>query len=318
MEGQGHALSSLKAELKTTRAEVVTAQNSVGTLRRELGEYLADMRKTLATSEKQLRAQLQRLDTDLTEVSGRATHEAEHATSRANRLEEKLLSVEVDMRVDRKRFQETLEDVKDRQAVLFRTVNAMEAHLGQLAGPERSEGFVTPTPQSSYLPGEWPELPKNLLGDPQERDEAEGSVKDSVMSPPPNHVEQGKIEPQVPVDIKAKVTSGGPQYTMGSVPATMFTAHMSGPGVGTSYSAGGAGGPSGVAGTGVGQMKLDAPPRYAGGRRPRARVWVAQMERYMRLMRYAETDWLDVIAMRVDGAASSWVQATLVAIERGQ
>ena len=68
----------------------------------------------------------------------------------------------------------------------------------------------------------------------------------------------------------------------------------------------------------MGQMKLDPPPRYAGGRRPGPRVWIAAMERYMRLMRYDPTDWIDVVAMRVDGAACSWVNAALVAIERGQ
>ena len=62
---------------------------------------------------------------------------------------------------------------------------------------------------------------------------------------------------------------------------------------------------------GVGQMKLEAPPRYSGKRQLGARVWFTQMERYMRLMRYAPTDWLDVVTMRVEGAASSWVNAVL-------
>ena len=31
----------------------------------------------------------------------------------------------------------------------------------------------------------------------------------------------------------------------------------------------------------------------------------------MRLMRYTPTDWLDVVAMRVEGMASSWVNAIL-------
>ena len=35
------------------------------------------------------------------------------------------------------------------------------------------------------------------------------------------------------------------------------------------------------------------------------------MKRYMKLMRYAPTDWLDVVAMRVEGIASSWVNAVL-------
>ena len=33
--------------------------------------------------------------------------------------------------------------------------------------------------------------------------------------------------------------------------------------------------------------------------------------RYMKLMRYAPTDWLDVVAMRVECTASSWVNAVL-------
>ena len=37
----------------------------------------------------------------------------------------------------------------------------------------------------------------------------------------------------------------------------------------------------------------------------------------MRLMRYAPTDWLNVVAMRVEGAASSWVNAVLQEISEG-
>ena len=69
---------------------------------------------------------------------------------------------------------------------------------------------------------------------------------------------------------------------------------------------------------GVAQMKLEAPPQYSGKRQPGARVWLTQMERYMRLMRYAPTDWLDVVAMRVEGAASSWVNAVLQEISEGR
>ena len=53
---------------------------------------------------------------------------------------------------------------------------------------------------------------------------------------------------------------------------------------------------------GVGQMKLEAPPRYSGKKQPSVQTWLSQMEQYMRLMKYAPTDWLDVVAMRVDGA----------------
>ena len=63
--------------------------------------------------------------------------------------------------------------------------------------------------------------------------------------------------------------------------------------------------------SGVGQMKLEAPPRYSGKKQPSVRTWLSQMEQYMRLMKYTPTDWLDVVAMRVDGVASSWVNAVL-------
>ena len=38
----------------------------------------------------------------------------------------------------------------------------------------------------------------------------------------------------------------------------------------------------------------------------------------MRLMRYTPTNWLDVVAMRVEGAASSWVNAVLQDIFEGR
>ena len=38
----------------------------------------------------------------------------------------------------------------------------------------------------------------------------------------------------------------------------------------------------------------------------------------MKLMRYAPTDWLDVVAMRVEGAVSSWVNAVLQDISAGR
>ena len=38
----------------------------------------------------------------------------------------------------------------------------------------------------------------------------------------------------------------------------------------------------------------------------------------MRLMKYAPMDWLDVVAMCVDGAASSWVNAVLQEVADGR
>ena len=61
----------------------------------------------------------------------------------------------------------------------------------------------------------------------------------------------------------------------------------------------------------VGQMKLEAPPRYSGKKQLSVQTWLSQMEHYMRLMKSAPTDWLAVVAMCVDGAASSWVNAVV-------
>ena len=123
--------------------------------------------------------------------------------------------------------------------------------------------------------------------------------------------------------MKVRVQGAELEYTSHSraAPATRMVSHMgaedTNPQVaGTSGVSGTTGGA--VMGVGVGQMKLDAPPRYGGGRKPGARVWLSQMERYMRLMKYPHSDWLDVIAMRVEGAASSWMNATLLSIEQGQ
>ena len=50
------------------------------------------------------------------------------------------------------------------------------------------------------------------------------------------------------------------------------------------------------------QVNIEAPPRYSGKRQSSVRIWLTQMERYMR---YSPSDWLDIVAMRVEGGASS-------------
>ena len=62
---------------------------------------------------------------------------------------------------------------------------------------------------------------------------------------------------------------------------------------------------------GVGQMKFDAPPQYSSKRQLRVQVWLTQMEHYMCLMCHAPTNWLDVVAMSVEGTTSGWVNVTL-------
>ena len=54
-----------------------------------------------------------------------------------------------------------------------------------------------------------------------------------------------------------------------------------------------------------GQVKIEAPPRYSGKRQLGVHVRLTQMKQYMRLMKYTPSDWLDIVAMRVEGAANS-------------
>ena len=54
-----------------------------------------------------------------------------------------------------------------------------------------------------------------------------------------------------------------------------------------------------------GQVKIEAPPRYIGKKQPGVHTWLTQIEQYMKLMKYSPSDWLDIVAMRVDGVTSS-------------
>ena len=66
-----------------------------------------------------------------------------------------------------------------------------------------------------------------------------------------------------------------------------------------------------------GQVKIEAQPRYSGKRQQGVHMWLTQMERYVKLMQYCPSDWLDIVAMRVEGAASSWVNAVLQDVDVG-
>ena len=66
----------------------------------------------------------------------------------------------------------------------------------------------------------------------------------------------------------------------------------------------------------VGALRLEAPPRYGGGTRPGVRAWLREVSRWMRLMEYPRANWVDIVATRLEGAASSWLSHEQVAIER--
>ena len=165
-----------------------------------------------------------------------------------------------------------------------------------------------------------PQLPHDLFGDADD-DQLSSRVRDSVASSLIPDTSKGKAvlppwekKPELVVE---RMQGTVPEFTERSraAPATQMASHMGpDPQTGTVGTSGGVP----VVASGVGQMKLDPPPRYSGGRRPGARVWLSQMERYMRLMEFPAKKWLDIVAMRVDGSASTWINAQLAQITRGQ
>ena len=116
-----------------------------------------------------------------------------------------------------------------------------------------------------------------------------GKFLDLMVGPPPPHVDfivfvSGEDVSLVDKPVDVAMTSAG-----GSAPLTIA----------------------------CGQVKIEAPPRYSKKRQPSFHVWLTQMERYMRLMWYSPSDWLDIVAMRVEGVASSWVNAVLQDVAAG-
>ena len=207
----------------------------------------------------------------------------------------------------------------------------------QEAGPEVSQEETAPT----WIPCVAPEAPRTVtspippFGIPPKAPAVsfgtldDASVRDSVSSTVPKQTASPKQESWVPLEDlfagKATVEEKGKflDPMVGSPPPHVdFTASVSGEDVSlvdkpvdvATTSAGGSA-PLTAAG---GQVKIEAPPRYSGKRQPSVRVWLTQMERYMRLMRYSPSDWLDIVAMRVEGAASSWVNAVLQDVAAGR
>ena len=67
----------------------------------------------------------------------------------------------------------------------------------------------------------------------------------------------------------------------------------------------------------VGALRLEAPPRYQGGQRPGVRMWLWETRRWMGLMDYPQSKWIDIVATRTEGAAQSWLTHEQRVIERG-
>ena len=136
------------------------------------------------------------------------------------------------------------------------------------------------------------------------------TVADSVSSPAfnlpppclsPISEKSAQSSPPSVSDQKDKMRTDAPPY----VSYTADLPHPSAATMGTTA------GTSAGAPLGIGQLKLEGPARYSGGRKPSVRAWLVEVERWMRLMRYPPADWVDIVATRLDGAASTWIEREL-------
>ena len=121
-------------------------------------------------------------------------------------------------------------------------------------------------------------LPHTLDEESADQSPSRPVVRDSVTSPAGQNSPKGSVSPLGPQKPPVLVYAQGaePEFTLRSraAPATRMASHM-GP-EDAHPQAAGTSGQSGTGGAavsvGVGQMKLDAPPHYGGGRRPGVRV----------------------------------------------
>ena len=104
------------------------------------------------------------------------------------------------------------------------------------------------------------------------------------------------------------VTSTGPTAWTGFQPAHVQSSTVA-------SGTGAQGGTAAVAG--ASNIKYDAPKEYDGTATPGVRVWLTQVERYMRLVRMPDSDRFDFVATKCLKSASSWMDARLQAIDRG-
>ena len=139
---------------------------------------------------------------------------------------------------------------------------------------------------------------------------APANVADSVSSPAfnlpppclsPINEKSAQSSPPSVSDAKGKVRTEAP-------PTVSYTADLPHPSAATMGTTART-----SAGTplGIGQLKLEGPARYSGGRKSSVRAWLVEVERWMRLMRYPPADWVDIVAARLDGAASTWIEREL-------
>ena len=181
--------------------------------------------------------------------------------------------VELAMQNERghERLHERIEGMTSQQVVLIRSMEAMEAQMQDLFKEEKDS-----VPDTLSLPS----LHPLKLYDEEQEDGSPSRpvVRDSVTSPAGQNPQKGSMPAISPLKAPLVLHAQGaePEFSLYSwaAPATCMVPHM---GIEDTHpeaagTSGGGGTGSAAVSVGVGQMKLDAPPRYGGGRRPGVRV----------------------------------------------
>ena len=76
--------------------------------------------------------------------------------------------------------------------------------------------------------------------------------------------------------------------------------------------------PSGAVAPAPVNPKLDPPPRFNGSKQLGVQAWLQSVERWLRLQHFWAEEWVDIVAMRLEGAALSWINSELPKIQQRQ
>lgn len=317
VERQGRELTALKQDLQDSSAALLA---EVEHCKKEIQNGLVRLRMLIPDTQKPLQEALRQLSSQVTAMSADWGKDVTRLMSLSQQAETtidtRIRELETQSKLEHERLHERIEGMTQRQTVLMTSMEAMEAQIRELV--EEKKAFVS---EPISLTGR---LPPTLYEEEVDELPPRPGVRDSVTSPPGQHSQKGSMLPENPKKPPLIVYTWGaePEFTehFQTAPPAHMVSHMGTEDTRPEAAGTSGGGVTGGAAisAGVGQMKLDAPPRYGGRRRPGVRVWLSHVERYMRLMKFPPSDWLDIVAMRVKGAASSWMNATLVAIERNQ
>ena len=218
------------------------------------------------------------IEKDVGELKGLQTQMAEFQTSQDSVVQ--MLTC-MESQISKLEFAES--EVDDEEQVEEKD---REPGTSQSAGPPPSTVFPSAIYSAPANVADFVSLPAFNLPPPCLSPISEKSAQ---SSPPSVADEKGKVRTEAPPTVSYIADLPHPSAaTMGTIAGTSTGAPL-----------------------GIGQLKLERPARYSGGRKPSVRAWLVEVERWMRLMRYFPADWVDIVATRLDGATSTWIEQEL-------